>query len=116
LNRECKRYKCVLIFLFFQYFINRIWGERFRRYVTYKKGKRKEKKGKYEWDPLTIVYFDNLKNESLNKYKKKFKNGNFFIDVYFDNLENESLNKYKKKIKNGNFFYRCVLLPLYKKN
>jgi hypothetical protein len=25
-------------------------------------------------DPLTMGYFDNLDNESLNKYKKKFKN------------------------------------------
>jgi hypothetical protein len=26
---------------------------------------------KLEWDPLTIGYFDNFDNESLNKYKKK---------------------------------------------
>jgi hypothetical protein len=30
---------------------------------------------------------------------------------YFDNLDNGSLNKYKKKIKND-FFYKCVLLRL----
>jgi hypothetical protein len=28
-------------------------------------------------------YFDNLNNESLNKYKNKFKNKKKFIDVFF---------------------------------
>jgi hypothetical protein len=27
----------------------------------------------YEWDPLTMDYFDNLNNKSLNKYKKILK-------------------------------------------
>jgi hypothetical protein len=32
--------------------------------------------------------------------------------VYFDNLDNGPLNKYKKNHKNGIFFYKYVLLPL----
>jgi hypothetical protein len=28
-------------------------------------------------------YFDNVENESLNKYKKNLKNRIFFIDVFF---------------------------------
>jgi hypothetical protein len=31
---------------------------------------------------------------------------------YFDNLNNESLNKYKNKFKNKKKIYRCVLLLL----
>jgi hypothetical protein len=31
-------------------------------------------------DWFTMDYFDNLDNESLNKYKKKFKNGKKFMD------------------------------------
>jgi hypothetical protein len=34
-------------------------------------------------DPLTMGYFDNLDNGSLNKYKKNLKNGKKFIDVFF---------------------------------
>jgi hypothetical protein len=39
-----------------------------------------------EWDPLTIDYFDNFNNESLNKYKNILK----MI-----------------------FFYKCIFLPFY---
>jgi hypothetical protein len=34
-------------------------------------------------DPLTMDYFDNLDNESLNKYKKNLKNRKKFIYVLF---------------------------------
>jgi hypothetical protein len=34
-------------------------------------------------DPLTMSYFDNFVNRSLNKYIKNFKNGKKFIDVFF---------------------------------
>jgi hypothetical protein len=34
-------------------------------------------------DRLTMGYFDNLDNESLNKSKKNLKNGKKFIDVFF---------------------------------
>jgi hypothetical protein len=34
-------------------------------------------------DPLTMGYFVNLDNESLNKYKKNLKNEKNYIDVFF---------------------------------
>jgi hypothetical protein len=34
-------------------------------------------------DPLTMGYFDNLGNESLNKYKIDLKNEEKIIDVFF---------------------------------
>jgi hypothetical protein len=30
-----------------------------------------------------MIYFDNLDNEPLNKYKKNLKNGKRFIDMFF---------------------------------
>jgi hypothetical protein len=33
-------------------------------------------------DPLTMGYFDNLDNESLNKYKKNLKVEKKIIDVF----------------------------------
>jgi hypothetical protein len=41
----------------------------------------------HEWDPLTMCYFDNLDNESLNKYKKILKIKKF-IEVFFRDHQN----------------------------
>jgi hypothetical protein len=45
-------------------------------------------------DPLTMSYFDNLNNESLNKYKKNLKNGhsNFMQFHYRLIVHQKSLN------------------------
>jgi hypothetical protein len=53
-----------------------------------------------------VVYCINWNNGKI------YKSEDPLAMSYFDNLDNESLNKYKKNLKNRKKVYRCVLLPL----